>query len=76
MDAGADLMLLHPDGTEQVLVKAEDGCSAADPAVSFDGQWVYYAYLRGLSPEKGQSRPRPASSGAISTIRPGSWPTR
>jgi hypothetical protein len=62
MDAGADLMLLHPDGTEEVLVKAEEGCAVADPAVSFDGQWVFYAYFRGLTPERGQTRPRPASS--------------
>src|SRR5438045_386306 len=34
MDANADLMLLHPDGTEEVLVKTEEGCSVADPAVS------------------------------------------
>ena len=25
MDAGADLMLLHPDGTEEVLVEGGDG---------------------------------------------------
>src|SRR4051812_36195231 len=27
MEPGADLMLLHPDGSEEVLVKADDGCS-------------------------------------------------
>src|SRR5262249_53659620 len=42
MDAGGDLMLLKPDGTEEVLVKGGDG-SVTDPVVSFDGQWVYYA---------------------------------
>src|SRR5690348_8242715 len=35
MDYGADLVLLHPNGTEEVLVKAEEGCSATDPAISF-----------------------------------------
>ena len=68
MDAGADLMLLHPDGSEEVLVKAGDGCSAADPAVSFDGRWVYYAYFRGLTPDKGQTRPRPAASADVFKI--------
>jgi hypothetical protein len=68
MDPGADLMLLHPDGSEEVLVKTEPGCSVADPAVSFDGQWVYYAYLRGLSPKGKESRPQPASSSDIFKI--------
>lgn len=44
IDAGYDLMLLHPDGTEQVLVAGGEG-SVADPYVSFDGEWVYYAHF-------------------------------
>jgi hypothetical protein len=41
-ESGSDLMLLHPDGSEEVLVAA--GTDAiADPYVSFDGQWVYFA---------------------------------
>src|SRR5687768_8735256 len=42
MERGADLMLLHPDGSEEVLVSGQDG-SVMDPYVSFDGEWVYYA---------------------------------
>lgn len=42
MEPGADLMLLHPDGSEEVLVSGQDG-SVMDPYVSFDGEWVYYA---------------------------------
>src|SRR5262249_25114934 len=42
MERGADLMLLHPDGKEEVLVSGENG-SVMDPYVSFDGAWVYYA---------------------------------
>jgi hypothetical protein len=42
MDAGADLMLLRPDGSEEVLVKGGEG-SVTDPMVSFDGEWVYYS---------------------------------
>src|SRR5262245_46176190 len=42
MEPGADLMLLHPDGSEEVLVSGADG-SVMDPYVSFDGQSVYYA---------------------------------
>jgi hypothetical protein len=44
IDPGYDLMLLHPDGSEEVLVKGGDG-SVADPYVSFDGEWVYYSYF-------------------------------
>ncbi|MGB4859415.1 MAG: hypothetical protein WBP11_08825 [Dokdonella sp.] len=42
LDPGADLMLLHPDGSEEVLVTGGDG-GVTDPFVSFDAQWVYYA---------------------------------
>src|SRR5262245_47687068 len=47
LDAGADLMLLHPDGKEEILVEGGDG-SVADPMVSFDGEWVYYAKFHNL----------------------------
>ncbi|MBX3697546.1 MAG: hypothetical protein KF811_07035 [Dokdonella sp.] len=42
LDPGADLMLLHPDGSEEVLVAGGNG-GVTDPFVSFDAQWVYYA---------------------------------
>jgi hypothetical protein len=48
MDSGGDLVLLHPDGTEEVLVEGGADGSIADPYVSFDGEWVYYAHFRGL----------------------------
>ena len=44
IDPGYDLMLLHPDGTEEVLVAGGEG-SVADPYVSFDAEWVYYAHF-------------------------------
>ena len=47
MEPGADLMLLHPDGSEELLVAGGDG-SITDPVVSFDGQWVYYSHLYNL----------------------------
>ncbi|HYT93154.1 MAG TPA: hypothetical protein VEL76_30835 [Gemmataceae bacterium] len=60
MDAGADLMLLHPDGTEEVLVRGGPG-SVTDPMVSFDGQWVYYSLFHDL---KGGSTSQGAPAGA------------
>jgi hypothetical protein len=42
MEPGADLMLLHADGKEEVLVEGKDG-SVMDPYVSFDGEWIFYA---------------------------------
>src|SRR5881394_3520132 len=47
MDAGADLMLLHPDGKEEVLVKGSPG-SVTDPMVSFDGEWVFYSLFHDM----------------------------
>ena len=46
IDSGADLVLLKPDGSEEVLVEAGNG-AVADPYVSFDGNWVFYALLHG-----------------------------
>jgi hypothetical protein len=42
MERGSDLMLLHPDGSEELLVSGQDG-SVMDPYVSFDGESVFYA---------------------------------
>lgn len=48
MHPGADLMLLHPDGKEELLVAGGKG-SVTDPVVSYDGEWVYYALFHDLS---------------------------
>lgn len=47
IDPGADLMLLHPDGSEEVLVDCTD-CSVTDPVLSFDAQWVYYSLFHNV----------------------------
>lgn len=41
---GADLMLLHANGKETVLVDC-DKCSVMDPVMSFDGNTVYYSLI-------------------------------
>src|SRR5437588_6932125 len=51
VDAGGDLMLLHPDGTEDVLVAGGKG-SVTDPFVSFDGEWVFYSHFEDLKGRK------------------------
>ncbi len=58
IEAGADLVLLHPDGSEEILVDCRDftedpgggdvGCSVQDPVVSYDARWVVYAKYTGL----------------------------
>jgi hypothetical protein len=53
MEPGADLMLLHPDGTEEVLVPVTEKESIADPQVSFDGQSVYFAKMHDATGHKG-----------------------
>jgi lysophospholipase L1-like esterase len=45
VEPGADLMLLHPDGSEERLVEGGQRGSVADPFVSFDGKSVYYAFF-------------------------------
>src|SRR5262249_48051169 len=47
VDAGGDLMLLHPDGSEERLVAGGAG-SVTDPYVSFDGEWVLYSQFEDL----------------------------
>jgi hypothetical protein len=53
MEPGADLMLLHPDGTEEVLVPVSAKESVADPQVSFDGKSVYFAKMHDALGHKG-----------------------
>jgi hypothetical protein len=55
MQPGSDLMLLHPDGSEEVLVPVQPNEAIADPFVSFDGQSVYYAKMHDVKshPHKG-----------------------
>ena len=48
LDPGADLMLLHPDGSEEILVDCSD-CGVTDPFLSFDAQWVYYSLFHDLT---------------------------
>jgi hypothetical protein len=61
LEPGADLMLLHPDGSEELLVPGGETGSVTDPMVSFDGQWVYYTHVRGL---KNYSQWNPPRQGA------------
>jgi hypothetical protein len=49
IDPGADLMLLHPNGSEERLVEGGNG-AVTDPFVSFDAQWVYYSYFPDVRP--------------------------
>lgn len=42
--SGADLMLLHPDGAETVLVDCTQ-CSVMDPFISYNARWVYYSLI-------------------------------
>lgn len=57
MEPAADLMLLRPDGTEELLVAGGDG-SITDPMVSFDGEWVFYSHLYDLRKRDQWSPPK------------------
>ena len=60
MEPGADLMLLHPDGREELLAAGGDG-SITDPMVSFDAQWLYYVHLYNLQKANQWSPPWPGA---------------
>jgi hypothetical protein len=60
LEPGADLMLLHPDGKEELLVAGADG-AITDPVVSFDGEWVYYVQIYTM---KGARAYQPPAQGA------------
>jgi hypothetical protein len=53
MEPGSDLVLLHPDGKEEVLVAVKPHEAIADPFVSFDGQSVYYSRMHDALGHKG-----------------------
>ena len=48
LQSATDLMVLHPDGSEEVLVAGGKG-AIADPYVSFDAAWVYYTLFHDVS---------------------------
>lgn len=57
LEPGADLMLLHPDGREELLVAGGKG-AVTDPYVSFDGQSVYYSLFPDLEGANEYHAPR------------------
>ncbi len=60
LEPGADLMLLHPDGSEELLVEGGEG-AVTDPMVSLDGEWVFYTLIHTL---KGSGPWQPPRQGA------------
>ena len=62
VEAGSDLVLLHPDGSEEILVSGGLG-AVLDPYVSFDGKWVFYAKVHDQT-DLNDSRKDAARSGS------------
>jgi hypothetical protein len=58
MEPNADLMLLHPDGSEEVLVASGEEGAITDPFVSFEGEWVYYTHIHTLKDAGQWSMPK------------------
>jgi hypothetical protein len=55
-DPGADLVLLHPDGSEEVIFPAGANGAVVDPYVSYDARSVVFAYypnVRDSNPQRG-----------------------
>lgn len=57
MEPGADLMLRHPDGSEELLAAGGVG-AITDSFLSFDGQWVYYTRIYNLQNRSQWNPPR------------------
>src|SRR5262249_22762365 len=53
MEPGSVLIVIYPDGKENVLVPVEPHESIADPFVSFDAAWVYYAKFHDVKKHRG-----------------------
>lgn len=68
MEPGTDLVLLHSDGSEEVLVKGGNG-SVVDPYVSFDGESIYYSFFHDLRPEARNGQRRNASRAGADIYR-------
>ncbi len=63
LEPGADLMLLHPDGSEELLVAGGNG-AVTDPFVSFDGRFVYYSVFPDVRPQAYNSQRGLPTAGA------------
>lgn len=72
VEAGTDLMLLHPNGTEEILVDGGNG-AVLDPNMSFDGEWVLYAKIQDVTNSNSQRRGAPRSGSDLYQIN---LPTR
>jgi hypothetical protein len=63
-EPGSHLVIIKPDGTEEILVDAGPDGMVMDPSPSLDGQWVYYAYVSNQRATNNQIRPRITIGGA------------
>lgn len=55
-EPGADLMLLHPNGSEEVLFAAGANGAVMDPSISFDARSVVFAYFPNVRNSNSQRR--------------------
>ena len=55
-EPGADLVLLHPNGTEEVIFPAGINGAVMDPQVSFDGQSVLFSFFPNVLNANSQRR--------------------
>jgi len=55
-EPGADLMLLHPDGSEEVLFAAGANGAVMDPYLSYDARSVVFAYFPNVKNSNSQRR--------------------
>jgi hypothetical protein len=63
-EPGSHLVIIKPDGKEEILVDAGPDGMVMDPSPSLDGQWVYYAFVSNQRATNNQIRPRITTVGA------------
>ena len=71
MEPGADLVILFPDGKEEVLVPVTEKEAIADPNVSFDGEWVYFSKFHDATNRASNGTPKTRRDcGSSPALRP------
>lgn len=53
LDGNTDLVLINPDGSEQILFDCSDTQAVIDPNVSFNGEVVYFSLVEGIQNHTG-----------------------
>ncbi|MFO0945001.1 MAG: hypothetical protein U1D30_03505 [Planctomycetota bacterium] len=54
LEPGTDLVLRHPDGSEEILIDTHGKGCVLDPSVSIDGKSLFFSWIKDLTQREGQ----------------------